>query len=138
MPAIYQHTIRIAPDEIDRLGHVNNLAYVAWMQAAALAHSAVQGWPTERYEALGLAWVVRSHQIKYLQPAFLHDAILVSTWVADMKRASSTRKYKIRRAGDNALLASAATEWAFVELPQGRLARIPPELIASFELCEGE
>ncbi len=138
MPAIYEHNITVAPDEIDRLGHVNNLAYVAWMQAAAVAHSSAQGWTTQRYEALGMAWVVRSHQIKYLQPAFLHDAVVVRTWVADMKRASSTRKYKIRRAHDGALLASAATEWAFVELPQGTLARIPQELIASFELSEGE
>ncbi len=136
MPTVYEHKVTIAPEEIDRLGHVNNLAYLAWMQAAALAHSAAQGWTADRYEQLGQGWVVRSHQIKYLQSAFLQDAVVVRTWVAGMKRASSTRRYKIVRAADGALLASAATEWAFVELASGTLKRIPPEIIASFDLVE--
>lgn len=137
MPAIYEHSVTIVPEAIDRLGHVNNLVYLGWMIEAALAHSAVQGWPTDRYEKLGQVWVVRSHQIKYLSPAFLHDKVVVRTWVAGMKRASSVRQYKIVRAGDGALLASASTEWAFVDLASGTLKRIPPELIESFELVEG-
>jgi acyl-CoA thioester hydrolase len=137
MPAVYEHSVTVAPEEIDRLGHVNNLSYIAWMQAAALAHSAAQGWPPERYEELALGWVVRTHQIKYLQPAYLGDAIVVRTWVASMKRASSLRNYKILRAADGALLASASTEWAFVDLASGTLKRILPELIASFELSDG-
>jgi len=137
MPAIYEHALTVTADEIDRLGHVNNLAYLAWMQAAALAHSAVQGWSTDRYQKLGLAWVVRSHQIKYLQPAYLEEAVIVRTWVAGMKRVSSLRNYKILRAADRALLASAATEWAFVDLASGTIKRIPAEVIEAFELSEG-
>ncbi len=138
MPAIYEHAVTVAPEEIDRLGHVNNLAYLAWMQAAALAHSAAQGWTPERYQQLGLGWVVRSHQIKYLESAYLDDAVIVRTWVADMKRVSSIRNYKIIRAADRALLASASTEWAFVDFASGTLKRIPPELIQSFELSNGK
>jgi acyl-CoA thioester hydrolase len=138
MPAIFEHVVTVRSEEIDQLGHVNNLAYLAWMQAAAVAHSAVQGWTAERYAQLGLGWVVRSHQIKYLQPAYLEDSVIVRTWVAGMKRASSTRSYKILRAGDRALLASAATEWAFVDLVSGTLKRIPPELVGSFELSDGQ
>ncbi|MEX2115128.1 MAG: acyl-CoA thioesterase [Pirellulales bacterium] len=137
MPAIYEHAVAIGPEAIDRLGHVNNLVYLSWMIEAALAHSAVQGWPTERYEKLGQVWVVRSHQIKYLQPGFLQDGVIVRTWVAGMKRASSLREYKIVRAADRALLASAATEWAFVDLASGTLKRIPAELVDSFELTDG-
>jgi acyl-CoA thioester hydrolase len=37
---------------IDRQGHVNNLAYVAWMQDVAIEHSAAAGWPMQRYLAL--------------------------------------------------------------------------------------
>jgi acyl-CoA thioester hydrolase len=137
MPAIYEHSLVVSPDEIDRLGHVNNLAYLAWLQAAALAHSAVQGWTPERYEQLGCGWVVRSHQIKYLVPAFAGEAIVVRTWVADMKKVSSTRRYKVVRASDQALLASAATEWAFVDYTSGSLRRIPEEVWTAFELGDG-
>lgn len=136
MPSIYEHALVVAPDEIDRLGHVNNLVYMSWLQAAALAHSAVQGWPPERYAALGCGWVVRSHQIKYLQPAYLDEQIVVRTWVADMKKVSSTRRYKVTRVRDGSLLASAATEWAFVDYQTGALRRIPEEVWSAFELVE--
>ena len=46
MPAIYCHSHVVRDDEIDGLGHVNNLHYLKWMQDAAVAHSAAQGWPT--------------------------------------------------------------------------------------------
>lgn len=134
MPAIYEHPLTVTQSEIDRLGHVNNLAYMAWLQAAALAHSAAQGWTPERYEQMGCGWVVRSHQIKYLQPAYLGEPIVVRTWVADMKKVASTRRYKVLRAEDGSLLASAATEWAFVDYTTGALRRIPEEVWQAFEL----
>jgi acyl-CoA thioester hydrolase len=137
MPAIYEHQLTVASHEIDRLGHVNNLAYLAWMQAAALAHSAAQGWPPEKYEELGAGWVVRSHEIKYLQSAFLNERIVVRTWVADMTKMSSTRRYRILRASDAGLLASAATQWAFVDYANGSLRRIPSEVWRSFEIAAG-
>ena len=134
MPAIYEHLLSVVPAEIDRLGHVNNLAYLAWMQAAALAHSAVQGWTPERYEQLGAGWVVRSHEIKYLQSAYEGQSIVVRTWVADMTKVSSTRRYKIVRADDQGLLASAATQWAFVDYASGALRKIPEEVSRAFQV----
>jgi acyl-CoA thioester hydrolase len=77
---------------------------------------------------------VRSHQIKYLQPAYLGQAIVVRTWVADMKKVASTRRYKVLRADDLSLLASAATEWAFVDYTTGALRRIPVAVCQSFVL----
>ena len=42
MPAVFEYRHRVAAEEIDALGHANNVAYLQWMQAAALAHSAAQ------------------------------------------------------------------------------------------------
>jgi acyl-CoA thioester hydrolase len=134
MPAIYEHSLVVAAEEIDRLGHVNNLAYVAWMQAAALAHSTAQGWSPERYEQLGAGWVVRSHEIKYLQPAYKGQQIVVRTWVTDMGKVGSKRRYKILRSGDAALLASAATQWVFVDYTRGTLRNIPADVRQAFEV----
>lgn len=136
MPDVYFHPHPVEPAEIDDLGHANNIAYVAWLQAAAVAHSAAQGWPPERYCALGQGWVVRSHWIEYLQPAFAGDRAVVETWVATMKKVTSLRRYRIVRAGDGQLLATAETNWAFVDLASGKPARIPPELAAAFAVVQ--
>lgn len=137
MPAVFDFPHVVIAEEIDALGHVNNLAYLSWMQAAALAHSAVQGWPPERYQQLGLGWVVRSHEITYERPGFLADELIVRTWVAGFKRASSVRRYDILRSSDGKRLATAATNWAFVSYANGMPARIPPEIVGSFELVAG-
>ena len=68
--ALYQHSVTVPESAIDFLGHVNNLHYLAWMVEAAAAHSTHVGWPSKRYVEMGAGFVVRSHQIEYLAPAF--------------------------------------------------------------------
>jgi len=134
MPRVFEHFHTALAEEIDQLGHVNNLAYLRWMLSAAAGHSSVQSWTTERYQQLGAAWVVRSHEIKYLASAFEGEQIVVRTWVADLKHFSSLRKYKIVRVSDQVLLASATTEWVFVDIKTGTLKRIPAEVLDAFEV----
>ena len=138
MPAIYEHALTVRAEEIDAQGHVGNVHYVSWMQAAAVAHSSAQGWTPERYADAGAGWVVRSHLIEYLQPAFGGEQVVVRTWVADMKKATSLRKYRILRRSDGVLLARAETNWAFISQAAGGLSRIPPELAQCFEVSSGE
>ncbi|MFM8223379.1 MAG: acyl-CoA thioesterase [Planctomycetaceae bacterium] len=142
MPAIYEHTVLVVPSEIDGLGHVNNVEYVRWMQAAAVAHSAAQGWPHQAYVELGAGWVVRSHQIEYLQPAHLGDRIVIKTWVATMRKVTSLRRYEMLRYTDDpatgttagTLVARGETDWAFIDFQTRQPRRIAPEVQQCFEL----
>lgn len=134
MPDVYEHHHVVLPAEIDQLGHANNICFLEWMMSAAVAHSEAQGWPFERYQKLGAGWVVRSHQIEYSRPVFEDEEVVVRTWVAATKRVTSLRKYRIVRKRDDALLAEAQTDWAFVELGSGRITRIPPEVAEAFTI----
>ena len=138
MPAIYDHTHTVLESEIDGQGHVNNIEYVKWMNWAAVAHSSLQGWPPERYREVGAGWVVRTHRIDYLQAAFAGEEIVVRTWVSDFKKVTSLRKYRILRPSDNATLAVAETNWAFIGLEHHVPRRIPAELSGAFELVAVE
>ena len=124
----YHHQVR--NEEIDELGHVNNLHYIAWMQAAAADHSSAVGWPWARYESIGGAWVVRAHNIEYLRPAFAGDEVVVCTWVVEMGKIQSRRRYAILRAG--ALLARGETHWVFISRRTNALDRVPAELREAF------
>ena len=137
MPAIFEWTHTVANADLDGLGHANNISYVKWMQSAALAHSAVQGWPVEAYSELGCGWVVRSHFIEYLSPALLGDTIIVRTWVADMKKVTSLRRFRIltTRTDKEIILARAQTDWAFIDYSAGTPKRIPPQVSSSFEIA---
>ena len=126
----YFHTV--AADEIDEQGHANNVVYVGWMQAAAIAHSAALGWTAERYRRMGMGWVARRHKIDYLQPAFAGDELIVETQVADMKKVTSTRVYRIFRRSEGVVLAKGETNWAFINYATGKPTRIPAEIAGAF------
>ena len=131
MPRIFRQELIVTDDAIDAFGHVNNQRYIAWMQEVATAHSAANGWAMDRYLKIGAAWVVRSHFIEYLCPAFAGDALDIRTWASSLALREVTRKYSFRRAGQ--LLARAETRWVYVDIKSGRPKRIPEELLASFE-----
>jgi len=141
MPAIFEHSLEVASDDIDAQGHAGNVSYVRWMQDAALAHSSAQGWPPDRYRESGAGWVVRHHEIEYLQPAWEGDHIVVVTWVADFKKLTSLRRYRIIRrdppksaSSDSVetLLAQAATNWVHIGFERRLPRRIPNELRDAF------
>jgi acyl-CoA thioester hydrolase len=131
MPRIFRQELIVSADAIDAFGHVNNQRYVAWMQEVATAHSAANGWPMEHYLQIGAAWVVRSHFIEYLRPAFAGDTVDIHTWASSLALREVVRKYSFRRAGQ--ILAWAETKWVYVDIKSGRPKRIPEELLASFE-----
>ena len=130
-------TFPVEKADIDRNGHVNNVVYVEWMQEAAVAHSDAVGG-TQAMEAVGGAWVARRHEIDYRRPAFLKDEIIALTWVTDLGRARSLRKYAFHRSTDNALLASGQTDWVFLDRASQRPRPIPEEVRACFRIPERE
>lgn len=134
MPAVLEWTHTVVEHDLDGLGHANNISYLKWMQSAALAHSAAQGWPAERYATLGFGWVVRTHFIEYLSPALLGDSLMVRTWICDMSKVTSRRRYLILRRTDETILARAETNWAFIDYRTGSPKRIPPEVSGAFEI----
>ena len=138
MQSIYRHEFVVACEQIDGQGHASNVAYVSWMQDAAIAHSTACGWSPGRYLELGEGWVARSHSIEYLRPAYQDDPLIVETWVNGFRNVSSTRRYEIRHAENETLLAKAQTRWAFVSFDTGKPRPIPRELREAFTIVDRE
>ena len=136
MPAIFDLQHVVTAEEIDAQGHAGNVVFLGWMQDAALEHSRAQGWPPERYQQQKAGWVVRTHQITYLQPAFQGDRLVVRTWVADFQKLTSRRRYRILRPGDEqpTVLATAETNWVYIGFERRMPRRIPDELSEAFEV----
>ena len=71
-PAIFRDEFVVPSDVIDANGHVNNVVFVQWMQDAATRHFKLAGCAEAMFEA-NATWVVRSHTIEYLVPAFARN-----------------------------------------------------------------
>ncbi len=138
MPKIFHHRFTIPEAANDQNGHVNNVNYVQWMQDVATLHSDAQGCTFESCREIGAAWVVRAHRIEYLRPAFAGEEIEILTWVCNLQRTRSLRRYRFLRCSDQSLLARAETDWVFVNINSGRPKSIPPEVSGCYELVSPE
>ena len=128
--SIYSKTIIISESTIDENGHVNNVAYVQWMQDIAVEHYAsIGGVETQGPDS---TWVVREHRIEYLLPAFAGEEIEIKTWVENMRRVRSLRMYEFVRNSDGKVLVKGETDWVFVDIKSGRPLAIPEEVKSIF------
>ncbi len=137
MEPVFRIEILVPAEVVDRNRHVNNVAYVQWMQDAAQQHSAATGC-IRMTEAIGAMWVARMHRIEYLSPAFAGDVLTVLTWVADFRRVRTLRGYRFARAADQKVLARGETEWVLVDASTGRPRGIPNDIAALFEVVPNE
>ena len=128
----FQHRLVAKDSDIDALGHVSNIVYLAWVQDAATAHSEAVGWDIERYKTLGVVFVVRKHEITYYAPVYAGDKIVCDTWVSGWRGASSPRRTEIVRESDGAKIASCTTLWALIDIESGRPRRLPNEMRGAF------
>ena len=134
MPIVstYSKLFTVPRSVIDENGHVNNVAYVQWMQEIAVEHYASIGG----MEAQGknATWVVREHRIEYFLPAFAGEEIEIRTWVENIRRVRSLRKYEFVRKSDGKLLVKGETDWVFVDVETGSPIAIPEEVSRVFSV----
>jgi len=127
---IYTKTIIISPTAIDENGHVNNVTYVQWMQDIAVEHyTAIGGIEAQGPDA---TWVVREHKIEYLLPAFVNEEIEIRTWVENIRRVRSLRKYEFIRKADGKTLVKGETDWVFLDVKTGSPRAVPEKVVKIF------
>jgi acyl-CoA thioester hydrolase len=120
MPEIFKHPLHILPEDIDALGHVNNVVYLRWVQEVSAAHWAVLSSEEIRNDH---AWVVARHEIDYKASAFPGDELHAETWVGETEGVRSVRYVNIYN-GKGKLLASARTTWCLLDAKSGRPKRV--------------
>jgi acyl-CoA thioester hydrolase len=135
MQPIYRHRFTVDRAAIDENGHVNNVVYVQWMQDVAVLHANATGC-TDRTRDIGATWVARSHQIEYLNPAFVGDQIEALTWVANFRKVRSLRRYRFVRVSDDVVLARGETDWVLMDTRKGRPRAIPDQVSGVFTLLD--
>jgi acyl-CoA thioester hydrolase len=119
----FAHSFRVEKSDIDAQGHVNNVAYVRWIQDVAVAHwlSVASEETREKY-----TWMLTRHEIDYKKQVFENEQITVVTWVGEATRVSWERFTEIFRGED--LAAKARSVWCLINREKGKPARISDDL----------
>jgi acyl-CoA thioester hydrolase len=126
---VFTHEFVVHPNEIDGMGHVNNVVYLKWVQDAAEAH-----WKTKApAEVLSkYSWVVLRHEIDYLSPAFEGQIIVATTWVESHAGVRSDRIVHLINKESQKILAKAKTTWCLLDAQTQRPKRIEEDIASVF------
>lgn len=125
-PYIYEMTVEA--QDIDRLDHANNAAYLRWMERAGWQHTNALGLTWDDYVRIGVSAVVRRHELDYLAATYAGERLAVATWVTDNdNRLSLWRAFQIRRSGDGKTVLRAKTHYVCMRLDSGRACRMPEQ-----------
>ncbi len=125
----FTHSFCVNKSDIDEHNHVNNVAYLRWVQDIALAH-----WKAEATAEMQekFVWFVLRHEIDYKNRAFEGEEITATTWVGEATKITCARFTEIKRGGD--ILVKAKSTWCLLNAVTSKPTRMTPEIKELFHM----
>jgi acyl-CoA thioester hydrolase len=123
----HDFSVAVLAEDIDFMGHVNNAAYLKWVQEAVISHWQLVA-PADAVAAY--AWIAVKHEITYRRPAFLGDNVIVSVELEKVQRESAFYETVVRR-GDE-ILADVKSRWCCLDAASLRPARLASAIVEHF------
>ncbi|MBN1137245.1 MAG: YbgC/FadM family acyl-CoA thioesterase [Anaerolineae bacterium] len=125
LSGVFKVQRRVEWRDLDPGQHVNNAAYLSYVEDCGVQAAEAHGWPAARMAAEGVVTVTRRQRIEYLQQAILDDELELATWLADVEHSSAVQNVVITRIHDRELVARARILWEWVDVATGQSAPIP-------------
>ena len=124
---MFRHPIAIEPADIDHMGHVNNAAYLKWVQEAVVDYWQSVAPPEAVARHL---WVALKHEITYLRPTFLQDTVVAEV-IAEKVEGARAMFTTVMRRGEE-VLSEIKSSWCCLDAVTKRPARLAREVVGRF------
>ncbi len=111
---------------VDSYGHVNNAAYLLFLEDARTDFFSYFGFPLSLLAKNNVYVFITEINIKYIKPLHLDDVITVTGNISNIKKVRATWKQNIFR--DKELVADATVYSAFLN-GSGKIIKIPEYLL---------
>ena len=120
---------KVTKEDLDDLDHVNNVVYVKWIQEVSKKH-----WEKVAQKiSTKYIWVVRRHDITYLDAAKLNDEITLNTRILDSKGPISFRQVQMINNKTQKTVVKSITEWCLLNSQTLKPIRVPKTIEDSFK-----
>jgi YbgC/YbaW family acyl-CoA thioester hydrolase len=106
---------------------VHNLAYLRFIETARTLLAEQLGMKLAEMATTGRYPVVVRTEIDYRRPAKLADRLVVDGWLERVERVRFWCAFQIKRPIDDTVIATCRQMLAIIEMPEGKLLRLPPE-----------
>jgi acyl-CoA thioester hydrolase len=124
---MFRHAVRIAKNDIDHMGHVNNSVYLKWVQDAVVRY-----WQTTApAEAVTKhLWVALKHEITYRKPTFLEDNVFAEVIAEKVQGTRAFFTTVVKRGED--VLAEVKSCWCCLDAMTQRPTRLGQDVVSRF------
>src|SRR4051794_2234618 len=106
-------------------GVVSNIAYLRFVEIARTHLAEELGLAVVEMAQKGSYPVVVRTEIDYRRAARLGDRLVIEGWLDRAERARFWCAFRIKRPQDNTLIAECRQTLALIEMPTGKLLRLP-------------
>lgn len=124
--------IRVMYFDTDAGGVVHNIVYLRFIETARTLLAMKMGMSFEEIKRTQIHPVVVRTEIDYKRPAVLGDIVVVNGWLAETTPARFWVEFEIVRPSDATLLVKSRQSLALVQMPAGKLIRLPEGFTENF------
>ncbi len=128
---VYSRRVRYR--ECDPMGVVYHTHYLDYFEEARTEALRAAGLPYKQLEASGMSLPVVEASERYFAPAAYDDLLEVETVFEALRGVRVSSAYTVRRAGEEAVLATGRVVLCFVDAARGRPTAPPVSVRAAFE-----
>jgi acyl-CoA thioester hydrolase len=126
--------IRIDWSDLDVYGHVNNVAYIRYVQTARVQYIMPLEL-IEQYLSQKISIILASTNIQYLSPLFFPGEAMIETSVAFIKNSSFGFSHRIRNT-EGQIVAEAQDVMVYYDFNKNEKVRITDEMRAKIAAIE--
>lgn len=122
--------VRVRYSETDQMGVAYHAHYLQWAEMGRTEHLRLHGVRYRELEERGCLLVIAEAHLRIARSARYDDLLRVTAWVTDVASRKVVFAYRIERAEDGEVLATAETTLVSVAA-DGRPARLPADAFAA-------
>jgi acyl-CoA thioester hydrolase len=121
---IVESEIQVRYAETDQMGVAYHAAFFPWLEVGRMSLLHRRGKTYGQMEAEGVCLPVVEAHLEYLRPARFEDILVIQTHVKEVRRATVTFAYEVRRKGEPGVLARGHTVHV-TTTREGKAIRMP-------------
>ena len=134
MSKIFTRTFRVRWGELDPSGTVGPANYLRYLSETAWDWGEAIGLGVSDSETLGMFWVIRETELRFLHPLRHNDVFGLTIWLANWQRVRGTRCFELKLKASGEVIAQGTQQVVCMDTKTGRPVSLTEDVIDRFRL----
>jgi YbgC/YbaW family acyl-CoA thioester hydrolase len=134
MSKIFTRTFRVRWGELDPSGTVGPANYLRYLSETAWDWGEAVGLGVSDSETLGMFWVIRETELRFLHPLRHNDVFGLTIWLANWQRVRGTRCFELKLKASGEVIAQGTQQVVCMDTKTGRPVSLTEDVIDRFRL----